>query len=276
MMNRYKFIDQDGQHLHTLDGKPLVGCSSVSQVLAKPLTWWSAGLAVKEFGCPDAKVLTKLRKGKATEEERKALHKSIEDLLPVIAGMTTKEYVALLDRAYRAHDTAKDSAASEGTNLHAECEIYIKMRMQQGPDEPPAISDAILAPLQEFEDAEVAEWLWCEAHMYSEKHFLGGISDAGYRRKDGRVGVLDFKRAKDAYLSFFWQCAGYAIQLEDNGGFDRDGNQLFSALNKIDELSVLAFGMKQPRVQTRTDVNECKDNFCHELALYKALAEERE
>ena len=43
---RYRFIDENGKHLHTLDGIPLIGTSTAVQVLGKGgLTWWAAELA---------------------------------------------------------------------------------------------------------------------------------------------------------------------------------------------------------------------------------------
>ena len=47
-MNRYAFNEQD--HIPALDGKPLMGTSTVVGVLSKPLTWWAAGEAVKKLG----------------------------------------------------------------------------------------------------------------------------------------------------------------------------------------------------------------------------------
>ena len=35
----YRFHNENDKHLHTLNGKPLLGTSTVVGVLAKPLTW---------------------------------------------------------------------------------------------------------------------------------------------------------------------------------------------------------------------------------------------
>lgn len=270
--NRYKFIDADGKHLHTLDGRPLIGTSSVASVLAKPLTWWASGLAVKEFGCPDAKVLTKLRKGKASVAEIHELHERASTVQSEISAMSGEEYVALLDRAYRAHDQRLGTAAAEGTDLHKELELLVTAAMR---GDVYAASER-LQPFIAFIRNEVQDWLWCETHMYSEKWWTGGISDLGVRTKEGKVLVIDFKSAKADYLSAYWQAGGYSLQLKENGGFDRDGNQLFPPVPKIDGIGILAFGAKEPKVQVRYDVAECEQNFLHELALYRALAEERD
>ena len=61
-MKQYKFNKE--KHLHTLDGIPLTGTSSVVGVLMKPLSWWASGKAVELLGWLNPK--------KHTEEERKA------------------------------------------------------------------------------------------------------------------------------------------------------------------------------------------------------------
>lgn len=275
MTQKYRFTDSDGQHLHEINvngiWRPLIGTSAVSGVLNKNLTWWASGLAVREFGCPKPKVLTKRRNNKASEREINELFETAAKSRNLISAMGNREYVDLLDRAYRAHTVKLTDSADEGTLLHAELEALVKAYMRGEPYPAPEK----LQPFVAFINAEVADWLWCEVHMYSSKHWLGGISDCGYRRKTGEVGVLDFKSAKDAYPEHFEQCAGYAIQLQENGGFDRDGNQLLPPVEKIDELSVLAFGMKQPVVQTRKDVGACKETFLHTLAIYKTREMER-
>src|SRR3954465_10965157 len=80
----YRFIDEKGEHLHLLNGQPLVGTSQIGNVLAKPLAWYGSGKAVEVFGCPNPKVLTKIKNKKATLAEwdalRDSLSKSLEQL----------------------------------------------------------------------------------------------------------------------------------------------------------------------------------------------------
>ena len=47
-MTIYKYIDEGRKHMHTIDGKPLLGTSSVVDIIAKTLHWWSAELAAIE------------------------------------------------------------------------------------------------------------------------------------------------------------------------------------------------------------------------------------
>ena len=115
----YKF-DQEN-HIHTLDGKPLIGTSSMASVLAKGgLTYWASGLAVAKFGWihPGDK-----KKGFTPKEERLAISTTrkleVEKLSP-------EEYLSLLDEAYKAHASTLKTSAKGGTDMHAELESYIK------------------------------------------------------------------------------------------------------------------------------------------------------
>ena len=71
MTNRYQYLNGSGEHVHQLDGQPLIGTSRVGGILAKPLTYWASGLAVQVFGCANPKLLTKIKNGKATAQEKR-------------------------------------------------------------------------------------------------------------------------------------------------------------------------------------------------------------
>lgn len=267
-MNEYRFDAVN--HVHTLDGRPLIGTSSVLGVLNKPLVWWSSGLAVREFGCPDPKVLTKIKNKKATKEEITDLHNAAAVRLAVLKNMPTDEYVKLLDKAYRAHATTLKETAEEGTNLHEELSLFVRFKMS-GVGVPKSNWDERIIPFIKWTDANVDRFLWSESHCYSRTHFLGGISDCGFIDKQGRMGILDFKSSKEAYWEMFLQCAAYDIQLEENGGFDAEGNRTLNSDNPADYYCVLPFGMAEPKVQENHDSVGCKENFLHALALYKAM-----
>lgn len=286
MANRYKFVDEGRSHLHTLDGRPLVGTSSVGSVVAKPLSYYASGQAVMKFGARDPKVLTRLQKGvytaeeearlkpgaklyKVLQSEKDALMAKAKEAKAMIAEMTLEDYIALLGQAYRAHKEATDASAERGTELHAKLELFIKDRMNGMVDN----YDERLKPFIEWADRRVKRFLWSEIHCYSEKHWLGGISDCGFEDVDGKVGIMDFKSSKEAYLTQFWQCAGYAMEISENGGFDRNGNPTHPELKglKFDYFAVLPFGMAKPVPQVNVDVGKCQEMFLHELAIYNAL-----
>src|ERR1700691_4018829 len=120
----YRFINEKREHLHTLDGKPLVGTSTVTKVIAKPLTWWASGLAVGQLGW-----VKKLDPRDATAEEIEAnskLRMSMAiDQLDAYKTMFAPDYIKLLDKAYRAHADSLDKSADKGTDMHAELEGYV-------------------------------------------------------------------------------------------------------------------------------------------------------
>ena len=125
-MNRYKYADARGEHLHSLDGRPLIGTSSAMKVLAKPLAWYGSGKAVEAFGVPDPKVLTKIKNKKATAEEKQKHMDAMKLSLSTVQSMDVEGFSMLIDTAYRAHDVYSRSRMKLGTNVHAECERFVK------------------------------------------------------------------------------------------------------------------------------------------------------
>lgn len=271
MTPKYRF--NADQHLHELyvngEWQPLVGTSSAMSVVAKPLTWWSSGLAVQAFGCPDAKLLTKIKNGKATEKETEQLGYAAAKWLDDNHFMQSRELIALWDKAYRAHATTLKEKAVEGVDLHAELERFIRDQIDgnQTPKEyPPEIY-----PFIQWADANVKTFLWAEAHCYSETHWIGGISDCGFIDNDGKSAIIDFKSSKEAYITQFWQCAGYSLQIAENGTLDKDGNEIDAYHTKVDYFAILPFGAKNPVPAINVDVKGCQENFLHALALHNAM-----
>ena len=261
-MKKYKFFDEKGEHLHTLDNHPLVGTSSVSSVLAKPLTWWASGLAVAKFGWINR---GNAKAGWTPVADR--LLKATEGLESV-KNMQPEEYLKLLDEAYSAHATKLKTSAQTGTDLHAELERYVKDMMSDNDGQ--TYDDKIL-PFIEWVQKNVKRFLWSEMYCSSEKLWVGGISDCGYEKNDGTIGIMDFKSSKEAYLSQFWQCAGYDLQITENGGFDKEGNKIFTLEKPITEYAVFPFGMTKPVPQFYYDMEGGKKAFEAEVLLYNML-----
>jgi hypothetical protein len=188
--------------------------------------------------------------------------------------MPEEEFFALIDKAYRAHDVYMRSRAKTGTDLHAECEKFVRYHMQQVATErvSPLVWPEEIRPFVDWAHREVKRFLWSEGHCYSEKHWLGGISDAGYEKNDGTFGVLDFKSSKQMYLEQAWQAAGYALQIEENGIFDAQGNQLHGKPAKpFDEVCIFAFGAEKPVPEFNVDMEGSKQAFLAELFLYNKM-----
>lgn len=260
-MNQYKYIDEKGEHMHTLQGKPLIGTSSVSNVLAKPLTWWAAGLAVEKYGWLNPKY--------NTEDARK---EKVSAFMVQTEGYVGEDWLKLGDEAYKAHATNLKDKAAEGTDLHAELERFVKNHMiTKGKAIDTTEYDPKIQPFIDWTEKEVEYFIWSEANCYSEKMWTGGISDAGAKLKNGKTIIIDFKSSKEAYLSQYWQCVGYAMQIEENGWFDKDGNQLGKLEAPIDYVCVVPFGAKKVEPQFYYDMEGGKEAFQCEVTLYKKL-----
>lgn len=269
----YKYIDEKGEHMHTLNGSPLIGTSSVASVLAKPLTWWASGLAVMQLGIPDSKVITKIKNKTASPEEVKATMVAVGIRLEQIKQMDAPAFYKVLDGAYRAHQTTLKDKAEEGTDLHAELEKFVKNTIAlYGTDTVDKTEyEPRIQPFIDWSKKNVKKFLWSEVHCFSERMWTGGISDVGAELNDGKVIVIDFKSSKEAYLSQFWQCVGYAIQIEENGWFDKDGNQLGVLEKPIDHVCVVPFGAVKVEPAFNFDMDGGKEAFLAELVLYKKL-----
>lgn len=273
-MNEYKYTDEGKSHLHTLNGKPLIGTSSAASVLAKPLTWWASGLACAKFGWINK---GNAKKGWTPKSDR---IKAAEIGQKKVMELGVDQYLNLLDSAYAAHAENLKETASDGTDLHAEIEKFIKfclfVGVKNGCDAEyrgnhGAFFDNRIQPFIDWTSIKVKRFLWSEMHCYSERLWVGGITDFGFEDNDGNYSVGDIKSSKEAYLSQFWQDAGYDIQISENGGFDRDGNKVFTLDKPISYYTVFPFGMDKPEAQYHFDVEGSKLAFEAEIFLYKKL-----
>ena len=272
---RYRFDAEN--HIHLLDGKPLMGTSTIVDVIGKPLAWYGAGCAVKEFGCPDPKLLTKLHNGKATKEEKDILINAAQEVIGRwnLEPITFSEILHLWNRAYRAHHDYKETRADVGTDMHRELEVYIKNCI--------ACGGAPMAPSPDCSKEETffAEWslnnvnrfLWSEAHVFSERLRTGGITDAGCLVNNGSTCILDFKSAKEPYLSHFVQCGGYSIAVSENGLYDKDGNRI-GPKYCAKSLVVLTFGLDTtPKIRVENVVSKWERRFESAVDLHKGREE---
>src|ERR1035437_3190191 len=253
----YKYIDEKGEHLHKLDGKPLFGTSTILSVLNKPLAYWASGLACEKFGWINKKDEDgKLR----TKEERL---QPVVEFLQRTDKFSAEEWLALTDEAYSAHATSLKKSATGGTDLHAELEKFVKNWLichdpkNKGGDMIDSTKyDNRILPFITWAQENVKRFLWSEMNCYSEKYWLGGISDCGFEDKEGKYGSIDFKSAKVAYDSHFIQIAGYDLEISENGGFDKNGVKTFTLDKPIEYYIVFPFGMKNMTPQFRHNVKE--------------------
>lgn len=262
-MQRYKFIDENKEHLHTLDGKPLKGTTTVLNVLAKTLTWWASGLAVAELGW-----IKKVDERESTKEEviangiarlNAAEKKRVE-----ISNMAVLPYLALLDKAYKAHSVKLDKSADKGTDMHSYLEMYVKECIEKLGGVPCLVEKPEVPAVSLFAEwavKNVKRFLASEGHGYNERLWVGGKFDLLYEDNEGRLVILDFKSAKQAYMSHFLQCAGNDLQISDSGVLDKDGNELIKLEKSIAYYGVFPFGMAKPEPQFYFDVESAKIGF---------------
>lgn len=272
-MPRYKFINDKNEHLHTLDGEPLTGTSSVGDVLFKPLAYYAAGHAVQVFGVPDYKVLTRIKNKKAKEEEVEALKTAVSVKFEELKNGSLEDFIKLLDKAYRAHQKNTDKKAKEGTDLHAELEKFVKTEMGKMDVKE---FDPKIQPFIDWARKNVKRYLWSEAHCYSARLWVGGISDVGVELSDGTLAIIDFKSSREAYTTHFIQCAGYAIQIEENGLFDLQGEHNKKIDGKISKLIVVPFGAKEVIPVIMRDVEAFKRGFECGVELYRLIFNHQE
>jgi len=272
MENRYKYIDENKEHLHTLDGKPLFGTSTVCKVISKPLTWWAAGKALEPLGWINSKVRVDGKYQFIPEDERLA---NAESYLHEIQNLSTEGYLKLLDEAYRAHDNVKKEAGVKGTDRHALLEKYVKECLAAG-------GTPLLPMGKEYDSVKefiswavlnVKKFLWSEANCYSEELWTGGIADVGWLDKEDRVIAGDFKSSKEAYVDQFIQIAGYDIMLTENGGLDKDGNKKFDVPGAVKGYCVIPFGATTFTPNFQYDVESYRKGFKSALTLHKLITQ---
>jgi len=256
---KYKFSKEN--HLHTLNGKPLTGTSSIVSVLAKPLTYWASGLAVAEFGWLNPK--------KFSPEE---CQKALQEKFKMVKGLSDIQYGKLLDKAYRAHATNLKKTAKAGTDLHAELERFVKSEMGKNKENH---FDKQIQPYIDWSKKNVKKYIASEAHCYSEKLWVGGIFDAMAELNDGNVAIIDFKSSRDAYPSQFLQSAGYVIQVEENGLFSQGGEHNKKIDQKITQLIIVPFGAEKVEPKIRNNIGDYKKGFEASVVLYRLLGLEK-
>lgn len=252
---KYRFleVDEDGKqcHRHQYDGVDMTGGSTIVDVLGKTLTYWASGLAVKEFsGIEDCKVLTKIKNGKATDEEFLTTTHTLSNWLKSHQDIGVEEYLKICQKAYTAHATRLDDTAKVGTDMHQDLENYVKDCIENHEGKP-YIKDGDFIKINQVEDfsrwavINVKKFIASEAHCFDEVLFVGGITDAVCEMQDESLAIIDFKSAKVAYFSHFVQIAIYNILIAKNGLVDKKGVEIMKLEKPITQYIVFPFGMKE-------------------------------
>lgn len=240
----YRFIENEivnGEHMkhvHLRDDRPLIGTTTaINEVFPPPLAWWGSAMALEKFGWITEKKFRDLHeeelKGMSKEDAKSFVAHALEEIaakgqdeLRLFADMNVSEYRENLEGCYRNHDEYKKAKGKAGTDIHAGIELYIKGCIKKNEGQPDLVfyTDKILSSFVEWAKKDVERFLWSEAHTFSDKLWLGGITDFGFIHKNGQVIIGDNKPS--IYPKHFIQNALYGIQIKENGLFNSDGSKI--------------------------------------------------
>lgn len=185
------FTFDEKAHAYFLDGKPLIGCTTVLNVLAKPaLIQWSANMAVKYV----------IEKGVPYYGEN-------DDLVDnyIVTG-------EMLDEAKTAHRRKKEGAADVGTHVHLWLEQYITGLKPAIPEDPQ--EKKMIEAFLKWEEEVKPKWLASEKRVYALSTHTAGTLDF-IAEINGKVYLGDFKTSSGIYNEMFWQTSAYQYMLQE-------------------------------------------------------------
>lgn len=231
----YKYTDKGRKHLHSLEGKPLLGTSSIVRIIGKgdALLQWGVDCAV---------------------EYLKADYNTIVPLD--------------FEGARSAWKTKRDASAEVGTLRHGVLETYIKDCMMNNGGAPIPVLDSEVQVFVDWALLNVKKFLFVERHVFSEEMWTGGILDLIFEDKDGAICLADHKSSKKAYLSQWIQIAGYDLQQRENGLYTPEGRQVSEPLD-ITRYYVFPFRSVPFAPEVRVNLDELREGFKSALHLYR-------
>jgi len=190
-MNEKRYEFNKEKHIHTLDGKPLTGVTTVLGVIAKPaLIQWAANMAVEYI---EAHLTAK---GEET------------GIVPLKA----------LVEAKTAHKIKKEKAGEWGTLVHGWVEQYAMSKILETAE--PAILEGKMGEacnhFKKWSEDNKVKFLESEKNIYSEKLWIGGIADM-LVEIGGQKWIADVKTGSGIYPEHFWQMAAYQMCFEELG-----------------------------------------------------------
>jgi len=192
------------KHIHTFDGKPLCGVTTVLSVISKPaLIQWSADEAVKSLGWFNEKYA----------DDKELALTAFEQRWNEIKGLERDEAFKLLSDARSAHRKKKEKAGDWGTAVHKAIEEWIKGNEPVLTDETQKL---VFGKFKDWVKENKIEFLENEKHVWSEKLWLGGILDLVFTM-DGKKYIGDIKTSSGIYNEAFFQMGAYDLCLEDMG-----------------------------------------------------------
>lgn len=229
----FKFDEKE--HAYFLDDKPMIGVTTVLQVIAKPmLIQWAANCAVDH----------------------------IEEVFKTTPVWRIAEALPLsFSEARSAHRKKKESAGTKGTEVHAIIEEIVKKAIEENKG---------CVTLALHENAQVNHFLtWArdnkvkflesEKRVYSEEHWYAGTLDLVFEM-DGKRWIGDVKTSSGIYNEHFFQMGGYEIALEEMGCDKVDGYLV---------INLKKDGTFDLKMAENREIN--KEAFKHALGLHKII-----
>lgn len=225
--------------MHTLDGKPLHGVTTVLSVISKPaLIQWAAGMASQYIEDEVAKI--------ARENDGLGYLKELGD-----------KWATILKEARVAHRKKKEAGGDWGKAVHDAIEQWIKTKTE------PQLEGTQLQAFENFkkwaEDNKV-EFLESEKHLHSKELWIGGIVDLVFRM-DGKKYIGDIKTSSAIYNEAFFQMGAYNLCLEEMGEHKDVEGYIVINLKKDGKMDL--------KLAQNMEIN--KDAFKHALGLYKII-----
>ena len=227
---KYSFDDKN--HIHLLDDKPLLGVTSVLNVISKPfLIQWSANMACEY----------------------------VRDNLKDIS-----ELEEILSKAKTAHRKKKEAAGDWGTEIHAWIEAFVLSEINDTAPAPKLPDDKMKRKaVQNFltwVTENKVKFLDSEKHVWSKELWIGGILDLVITM-NGKKYIGDIKTSSGIYNEAFFQMGAYNIclnEMKQNG--DIEGYVV---------INLKKDGTMETKMATDMKLNQ--DAFKYALGLYKII-----
>lgn len=215
----YEFDEK--AHLHTLDGKPLTGVTTVLSVIAKPaLIQWAANMACDYI---EEKLMF--------ETDWLNVHKA--------------DFANLLKEARTAHKKKKESAGTHGTEVHSLIESHINKIIEHFDGYAKSLrlyteQNPSVVKFIEWAKENDVKFLASEKHVYSRLMWTGGICDI-ICEIDGKRYVGDIKTSSAIYPEHFIQASAYAEMLKEMGDYKDEHEPMFPTALILEKLKKPAF-----------------------------------
>lgn len=241
------YLFDKAKHVHTIEGQPLFGTSTVVKEVMPPfLAKWGAQCAV-DF----------LRDPKNSEEVTEGLY-----------YVRTEK----MDAAVGAWSKVRDKAATKGTDMHKDLEDYVQHCIDTSagiPQWDSTFPEGVVGSFAKWSYENVGKFILSEKNTYSKEIWCGGIIDCAGELKTGELAVIDFKSSKEGYFNQYVQAGGYALQLEESGYGDFNGENWQNFPGKVNALIVIPFGAKKIDPFIVRNVDGFKDCFRNLVSIYQ-------